>query len=139
MYILDTNVVSELVRPVANERVAGWARGVRRRFRFITAVTASELLLGVQMKEPGRRRSELDATVARTLYDDFAGRILPFDFAAADVYAVISAERRRAGRPVAEADLQIASIALDRGATIVTRNTRHFTGYGLDVLDPWSA
>ena len=99
----------------------------------------AELLFGVEVLPIGRRRTQTNQTVSGFVYGPARTRVLPFDFAAAEVYAVLLAERRRTGRPVGQADLQIAAIALHHGATLVTRNTRDFVGYGLDVLDPWSA
>lgn len=137
MLILDTNVLSEFSRLRPDARVVAWFASQTEEL-YTTAVNVAELLLGVEVCPPGPRRQAVDAFNDQLIREQFAGRILPFDFSAAEVYAVIAAERRRIGRPVAEADLQIAAIAIDRGAILVTHNVRHFTGYGLDVLDPWA-
>lgn len=102
-------------------------------------MSEAELLYGVAIMPTGRRRNALEAAMTSWLDLGFGARILPFDSAAARVYAEIAAERRRAGRPIGEADCQIATISRSRGATLVTRNVRDFEGTGLNVIDPWSA
>lgn len=113
--------------------------GVGAGFRgpFHAAVCQAEILSGIAVMPEGRRRSEL-ATAARAMFaDDFGGRVLSFDAEAADAYAELFAARRRAGRPVATADLMIAAIARTQGANIVTRNVADFEECGLAIINPW--
>ena len=91
------------------------------------------------MLPEGRRRADLAAAAEGMFAEDFAGRILPFDAAAAIAYAALFAARRQAGRPVATIDLMVAAIAGARGARVVTRNVRDFSGCGIEVIDPWQA
>ena len=139
MFVLDTNVASELMRPRPTAAVAAWIAELDAQDMYLTAVSEAELLYGVAIMPTGKRRSALEAAMTRWLDRGFGKRILPFDSAAARVYAQIAAERRRTGRPIGEADCQIAAISRSRGAVLVTRNVRDFEGTGLHVIDPWSA
>lgn len=106
---------------------------------FTTTVCEAELKLGAAILPQGQRRSELENAIAAIFRQAFAGRVLPFDRAAADAYALIGAARRRAGRPIATLDAQIAAIARTHGAAVATRNVGDFTDCGIDVVDPWQA
>jgi predicted nucleic acid-binding protein len=139
MILLDTNVISELMRPRPEPRVQTWIGHQLATEFFISAVTEAELRYGVAVLPDGRRRQRLETALSGMLDEDFAGRILPFDSAAATVYATIAAERRRAGRPISQMDAQIAAIARSRGASLATRNHADFQGCGISVLDPWTA
>lgn len=136
MIVLDTNVVSELMRPAPDPGVVAWvaAQGTL----WLTAVSEAELRLGVALMPSGARAAAVGAAVAAMLAEDFAGRILPFDGAAARAYAAICAERRAAGRPIAAFDAMIAGIARSAGATVATRNLRDFEGCGVALINPWS-
>ena len=125
--------------PAPASKVAAWIGELDAEALFLTAVTEAELLYGVAIVPPGRRRDTLEAALTRWLDLGFGERILPFDSAAARDYAEIAAKRRRAGRPVGEADCQIAAISRSRGAVLVTRNVRDFEGMGVEVINPWSA
>ena len=138
MIILDTNVLSEALRPNPAPAVISWLGGHSRASLFITAITEAEILFGLAILEPGRRQIELQAAVGAMFAADFAGRILPFDSDAASAFAEISAERRRAGRPISQFDAQIAAIARSRGATVATRNIKDFESCGIDLIDPWA-
>ena len=138
MFVIDTNVASELMRSEPTAAVAAWIAEHDAQDMYLTAVTEAELLYGVAILPAGRRRNALEAAMTRWLNLGFRERILPFDSAAAHAYAEIAAERRHAGRPIGEADCQIAAISRTRGATLVTRNVRDFEGTGLNVIDPWS-
>ena len=138
MHVLDTNVASELMRPAPASTVAAWIAERDAEDFFLTAVSEAELLYGVAIMPAGRRRNELEAAMARWLDLGFGERILPFDSAAARAYAEIASGRRRAGRPIGEADCQIAAISRSRGAVLVTRNVRDFEDTGIDVIDPWT-
>ena len=104
---------------------------------FTTTITEAELLYGAALLPGGSRRRALDAVLSELLGGQFAGRILPFDSVAAREFADIAATRRRAGRPIGEADARIAAIARSRGASLATRNVTDFAGCGLNVIDPW--
>jgi predicted nucleic acid-binding protein len=137
--VLDTNVISEMMRPTPDPRVAAWLGSQPVSGLFTTALTQAEILYGLTLLPPGRRRGGLFAA-ARPIFDeDMAGRILPFDADAALAYAGIVAGRRRSGQPISQIDAQIASITSSRGAALATRNARDFTGCGVDVIDPWTA
>ena len=137
MFVLDTNVVSELIRPAPNPAVVAWVAGRPGGSLFLTAVGEAELRFGVAIMPAGARRDALAAEIDGMLREDFARRVLPFDSMAARAYARIAAARRRAGRPVSQADCQIASIAASRGGQVVTRNVRDFQGMGVAVVNPW--
>jgi predicted nucleic acid-binding protein len=104
---------------------------------FTTAITESELLYGIALLPEGRRRQSLASVVDLIFAEDLTGRVLPFDSAAAREFAEIAASRRRAGRPISEADARIAAIARSRGAALATRNVGDFAGCRLELIDPW--
>ena len=137
MIVIDTNVASELMRPSPTPTVAAWIAERDAENIFLTAVSEAELLYGVAIMSAGKRRTALEAAMTRWLDLGFAERILPFDSAAARAYAEIAAGRRQAGRPIGEADCQIAAISRSRSADLVTRNVRDFEGTGVNVIDPW--
>jgi predicted nucleic acid-binding protein len=137
--ILDTNVFSELLRPAPEPRVEAWLAAQDGADVYLTAITEAELRYGVAIMANGRRRGALAAAMDRILREDFITRIVPFDSAAAQVYAAAGAERRAAGRPIAQADCQIAAIARARGASVATRNIADFEGYGVMLINPWHA
>ena len=137
MILLDTNILSELMRPVPEPAVETWVGAQPAAGLFISAITEAELRYGLALLPDGQRRRRLLAQAEAMLAEDFAGRILPFDSAAAAAYAPIAAGRRLAGRPISQADAQIAAIAASRGAAIATRNVVDFDGCGIAVLDPW--
>jgi predicted nucleic acid-binding protein len=105
---------------------------------FTTTITEAELLYGIASLPTGRRRRLLEAFVIQTLEEDFGGRILPFDSAAAREFAPIAAIRLRAGRPISDADARIAAIARSRGAALATRNISDFADCGIALVDPWA-
>ena len=136
--LLDTNVVSELLRPSPNPAVEGWVAGRRAADLHFSAIGEAELRYGVAVLPAGRRRDALASAIEAILREDFKDRVLPFDSEAAREYADIAASRRAVGRPVAPADCQIAAIARSRGMAVATRNTRHFEGMEIDLVDPWA-
>jgi predicted nucleic acid-binding protein len=139
MILLDTNVLSELMRPSPAREVEAWVGAQPVEGLFISAVTEAELRFGVALLPDGKRRAMLAEALVGMLAEDFAGRILPFDSAAASAYAEIAADRRRAGRPIAQFDAQIASIARSRNAALATRNVADFASCGVQLVDPWRA
>ena len=137
MIVLDTNVVSELMRNRPQLEVLAWLDRQLVSALFITAITEAELRYGVAILPSGHRRERLAAEIETTLREDFAGRILSFDSAAARAYAVIAAARRAVGRPISQADCQIAAIARSRGVSVATRDVADFAGCGIKVVNPW--
>jgi predicted nucleic acid-binding protein len=135
--VLDTNVLSEGLRPQPAANVLRWMQSEPVAALFTTAITEAELFYGAALLPDGGRRRSLEAVITQLLATQFAGRILPFDSAAARQFADIAATRRRAGRPIGEADGRIAAIARSRGATLATRNVSDFAGCGVTVIDPW--
>lgn len=139
MIVLDTNVVSEIMRARPEPAVIAWLDAQVPGELWLTAVIAAELMFGVARLPDGARKRDLAQAVHATLEEDFAGRVLPFDLAFASVYADLCAQRERAGLPAAMADAQIAASCLAHGATLATRNQSHFAGLGLALIDPWAA
>ena len=137
MIVLDTNVVSELMRKSPNPAVEAWFVGHPVKDLFFTAVGESELRYGAAIMPAGRRRETLVADLDAMLHAAFENRILPFDSGAARAYATIAAKRRLAGRGVAPADCQIAAIARARGMSVATRNVRDFENMGIEISNPW--
>ena len=137
MILLDTNVVSELMRPAPSEAVLAWFAAQEAHDLYLSAIGEAELRRGAAMLPTGRRRDQLMATIDAMIAEDFAGRILPFDSAAAQAFVLVFLERRAAGRPISFADCQIAATARAQGAAIATRNTADFAGCGIAVIDPW--
>jgi predicted nucleic acid-binding protein len=136
--VLDTNVVSELMRPEPDAAVLAWLNEHAADTLWLNSVVVSELLYGVARLPDGKRRAQLALAVQAMLAEDFSGRVLPFDLEAAVVYADLVAMRERQGQPVDVADAQIAAICLAHGASLATRNTKHFDGLGLMLLNPWA-
>jgi predicted nucleic acid-binding protein len=137
MIVLDTNVLSELLRPTPAPQVEAWLAAQDGTSVYFTAVGEAELRHGVAILPAGRRRDALAQAIEGMLDEDFRDRILPFDREAARAYAAIAAERRAAGRPISQFDCQIAAIARAHGASVATRNTGDYEGCGLAVIDPW--
>ena len=106
---------------------------------FTTAVTQAEILYGVSILPDGKRKHGLAPAVHAMFEQDFRARVLPFDGAAAIVFADLCAHRAHVGRPISQFDAQIAAIARSRGAALATRNTPDFDECGIDVIDPWQA
>lgn len=139
MIVLDTNVVSELVRAAPDEGVLAWLDALPVTETATTAVTAAELLYGVARLPGGRRKAALEQAVRAMIDEDFRDRVEPFDRHAAAAYALVVADRDRLGQPISVADAQIAAICRARGATLATRNTKDFQDTGIELIDPWRA
>lgn len=137
MFILDTNVVSELMQERPHPTVLEWLDDRLERDLYVAAVTQAEVLTGIAILPEGKRRQGLAAAADRAFDGIFADRVLPFDRSAAGAHAKIAAARRKAGRPISQADCQIAAIAAARGGSVVTRNVRDFEGTGVAVVNPW--
>ena len=138
-YLLDSNVVSELIRKVCNPAVKTWVADAPLGDLYFSAVAEAELRYGVAILPAGRRKTKLLTDIEDFLLEAFRTRVLPFDRKAAVEYADIAAARRLAGRPIAPLDCQIAAIARSRGMAIVTRNVRDFENIGTEIVNPWTA
>ncbi len=137
MLVLDTNVLSEALRPLPSDIVLRWLAAQQPSSVFTTSVTEAEVLYGVETLPAGKRRLRLLAAVEKMFAEEFAGRILPFDEDAARAFAKIVATRDTAGRPISQFDAMIAAIARSHRAAVATRNTADFQGCGIDVINPW--
>lgn len=136
--ILDTNVLSELMRPQPDRNVMDWFAERTAACFQVTAITQAEILLGIALLPEGKRKNELTVAAEAMFSEDFAGRCLPFDEASAEHYARVVSERRRSGRSITTEDAQIASIALSRRCALATRNTKDFLHIdGLTLHNPW--
>jgi toxin FitB len=138
MIILDTNVLSELMRPKPSPRVAAWIAKQPGMDLFTTSITEAEIFYGIELLTKGKRREGLLAAAAAMFAEDLAGRIFGFESDAARAFSKIAAHRRALGRPISHADAQIAAIAQVRGAWLATRNVADFDECGLDLVDPWN-
>jgi predicted nucleic acid-binding protein len=134
--ILDTTVVSELMRTEPAPGIASWVRDRDRRELRMTAITLAEVRYGIARLPEGRRKQVLLAA-ADEIFSAFADQVLPVDTAAAELYAVIASSRERAGKPIAGFDALIAAVCRSRGAVLATRNVSDFDGTGIEVIDPW--
>ncbi len=137
MFLLDTNVLSAMMSAEPVPEVAMWVSGQLPELLFTAAVCQAEILSGLAIMPESRRRLDLEAAARAMFLEDFEGRVLPFDMAAAVVYADIFACRRRADRPAATIDLMIASVARSHGASVVTRNVADFEECGVAIVNPW--
>lgn len=135
--LLDTNVLSELLRAEPAPAVLSWFSAQPPDSLFVSAVTQAEMLLGARLLPSGRRRMALETALGGLFGEDFAGRVLPFDVAAAPVFADVVGTRRAAGRPISQFDAQIAAIARCDRLALATRNTADFDGCGVQLVDPW--
>jgi toxin FitB len=139
MIILDTNVLSALMREAPAPEVVAWLDQQPAESVWITAITVFEARFGIARLPAGRKRRNLEAAFGELLRDDLQGRVLSFDEAAAEKAAELAATRERAGRPVDMRDTQIAGIVLARRAVLATRNARHFEDAGIPLVNPWMA
>jgi hypothetical protein len=136
MIVVDTNVVSELMRPAPATVVQEWVRGHDARQLCTTAITVAEVRYGIERLPDGRRK-ELLRAAAVEIFEMFAEQVLPFDLAAAEEYALVVSQHDRLGLPVDGFDAQIAAICRVRGAPLATRNLADFEKTGIEVIDPW--
>ena len=137
MIVLDTNVVSELIRPAPATAVLEWVDGQSGAEIFLTAITVAELLYGVARLPDGRRKTDLAERIEAVLSEDFEHRVVPFDETAAAHYADIVVRRERVGKPISTADAQIAAICRSHGALLVTRNVDDFADIDVRTINPW--
>lgn len=137
MIILDTNLVSEPLRPEPEARVLTWLDTQPVETLYLTAITTAELHAGIALLPAGQRRSRLQNSLEQTILPLFNGRTLPFDQTCAPAYARLLARSRKAGRAIATADAFIAAIALTHSFAVATRDTAPFKAAGVQVIDPW--
>jgi predicted nucleic acid-binding protein len=135
--VLDTNVLSEVLRPVPEPSVLAWLESQPRASLFTTTVTQGEILYGIRLLSDGKRRRGLWDAAKKIFSEDFAGQVLSFDSDAADMYAEIAAWRRTAGKPISQFDAMIVAMARSRGASLATRNVKDFEDCGVKLVDPW--
>lgn len=138
MIILDTNVLSALMQREPAVEVVQWLDALPAESVWLTAVTVLEVRFGLELLPVSTRRKRLEEAFARALEEEFEGRVLPLDTAAANAAGLIAARQRQAGRPTDVRDVQIAGIATSRKATLATRNVRHFAGLDIPLIDPWA-
>ena len=139
MIVLDTNVVSEIMKTAPEESVTGWIVEQAEASLYITSITQAEILHGIQRLGAGKRRSALEAAAEAMFSEDFAGRILSFGTDAARAYARIAFQRQRAGKPISQFDAQIAAITFVARATLATRDLAGYEGCGVKLINPWYA
>jgi predicted nucleic acid-binding protein len=138
MTVLDTNVVSEVMTSSPSSAVVAWFSRVRAVDElFLTTITVAEILYGIELLPLGKRRDNLKKDAEAMFAEDYSSRILVFDVRAARAFAEIASVRRKAGRPIAEFDAQIAAIAYVNDATLASRNTGDFEGCGIRLVNPW--
>jgi toxin FitB len=137
MILLDTNIVSELMRREPGAQVVAWIEERPRSGLGITAITQAEILYGIELLPKGRRKHALLTAVQTMFSEDFRGRIYPFNSDAAYAFAKISAHRQTQGKPISQLDAQIAAIVQTVGAELATRNVTDFEECGITVLNPW--
>jgi len=139
MIILDTNVISEIMRPLPDKQVVKWLQAQRVKNLFTTVIAEAELFKGVELMPSGKRRHALLQTIEQFLLIDMGGRILAFDRTAARLFGTIYALRQTRGRPITPLDIEIAAIVRANSGTLATRNTRDFEGCGIELVNPWHA
>jgi predicted nucleic acid-binding protein len=137
MIVLDTNVLSELLRPKPDNNVMAWIAQQPRTALFTTTITRGEIGYGVQLLSAGRRRQALKTAIGAIFNEDLAGQILSFDSDSADLYAEIAASRKRSGKPISQFDAMIAAVTRSRGACLATRNVKDFGDCGIELINPW--
>lgn len=137
-FLLDTNVLSELMRENPVPAVLDWFAGQAASQLHTSAITQGEILAGIAVLSAGKRRDALARAAQQIFKDDFRGRCIDFGGAAAEHYALVRAQRKHAGKPISTEDAQIAAMALAARLTLVTRNTKDFEGIdGLELINPW--
>jgi len=136
--VLDTNVLSEALKPAPADTVLRWLAAQAPAAVFTTTITLAEIMYGLEVLPVGKRRLQLLAAVEKMFAEQFDGHILSFDEEAARLFAGIAASRAAAGRPISQSDAMIAAIARSHRAAVATRNISDFERCGIQVVDPWS-
>lgn len=139
MIVLDTNVLSEILRPAPDDRPLSWIAAQPRSVLFTTTVTRAELLYGAQLLPTGHRQTALLTAIRQIFSLDMAGQVLGFDNDAADHYAEIASVRKNSGKPVSQFDAMIAAMTKSRGARLATRNVKDFEDCGIEIINPWNS
>lgn len=139
MIIVDTNVVTETMRPSPEPAVVSWWNRQETSTLFLTSITIGEIRYGLRIMPQGRRRLQLEQGFERILVEAFAGRILPFDEEAARRYGEVMGRCKEIGRPIGVLDGQITSIALANGCAVATRNVKHFADCGVEIVNPFES
>ncbi len=137
MILLDTNVISELMKPEPSSHVVSWVSAKNPDLLFTSAITQAEILYGIALLSNGKRKSALIKSALAMFEEDFKGRVLSFDSEASIAYAQITSSRRKSGKPISQYDAQISAIAKSRGLQVATRNTQDFEECGVDLINPW--
>jgi predicted nucleic acid-binding protein len=135
--VLDTNVISELIRPAPAEQVMQWVASQPILLLYTTSVTQAEMLYGMEILTKGKKKKALEAALSGMFDEDFRDRVLGFDSACAKYFAEIAATRKTLGQPISQFDAQIAAIARSRRAALATRNTADFAACGVKLVNPW--
>jgi len=136
-FLLDTNVVSETVRPRPRQPVLDWMEARNPSDLFLAAQTIGELVRGARKAREKERRERFERWIAQDLARQFDGRVLPFDGRTAAIWGRLMGDGDRAGRRPAAADAQIAAVAIQHGLVLVTRNVRYFAQFDVRLLNPW--
>lgn len=139
MILLDTNVVSELMRPTPAPEVLQWIAAQPLEQLYIASLTVAEIRRGLALLPAGARRRKLEVAFDHFLEQGFSRRVLPFSQSTAAVYAPIYAQRMQAGLGIGELDLLLAAIAAEHGAWVATRNISDFDQTGVKIINPWTA
>ena len=137
MIVLDTNVLSEALKPSPSRTVLDWLSSQEPWSVYVTAITQAELLYGIEVLPSGKRKSHLSVVITQLFAEDFSGRVLAFDGEAAAVFAKVVAGRKSGRRPISQFDAMIAAIARSRGAAVATRDASDFRDCGIRVVNPW--
>ena len=138
MIVLDTNVISELMRDNPDQVVVNWFDTQHTNSLSITTITQAEILTGIELLPDGRRKNNLFQLADYFFISIFIGRVLVFDSSAAAAYAEIFAQRQTLGRPIGQSDCQIAAIARSHRAAVATRNVTDFEGIEVELINPWA-
>lgn len=137
MILLDTNVLSVLMKPQPLKKVAFWISNQPITSLYISTITQAEILYGLAILAEGKRKENLQKAAMDMFSEDFSGRILPFDINAGIAYSEIAASRHLSGKPISQFDAQIVAIARSRGGRVATRNVKDFEDCGINVINPW--
>ncbi len=138
MLLLDTNVLSELLKPAPNQAILAWLDAQPRSQLFTTSITRAEILYGVALLPRGSRREKLRKAAAAIFDEDLEDKVLSFDAAAADHCADLAARRKQADKPIGQLDAMIVGIAQAHQARLATRNIRTFVDCEIQLVDPWN-
>ncbi|MCY4361063.1 MAG: type II toxin-antitoxin system VapC family toxin [Gammaproteobacteria bacterium] len=137
MIMLDTNVISESLRPNPESRVLDWINAQAIETLYLSAITVAELRFGAALLPSGRRKTKLRNSLENKLLPLFSGRVLPFDLAVTEAYAEVMSQAGMAGQSISTADGYLAATAAANGMSIATRDTNPFVAAGLQVINPW--